>query len=554
MKIKFITPILLCFFCCTNLFTNAQSFGDYRSNPATLVGGYLAGIWSATSSWEVFNGTSWVAASTAPTSSDGQITIQLGDSIILNASTNIDQVTVENGAVLTVIGAGSVTLNNDIGNDIIINGKMYLANCTLSGTGTILSNVTGTFSLSFSGVLSVNVLNEGITNLNNTAILTNSTLTNNNTIVWSSNNINMNNSSIINNDSIAITATTNVQINNSSGTNSVISNSSGIINKDNASGIATFFVSFTNAGKIKGIGTISFSGSVSNTGIIAPGNSPGILTTTPNAVTGSPIVALEIVTTGAGSGYDQLNFNAATNVSAINLIVVENTSAPLANYDLLNTSAGVFSGSFNSILIPLGYTLNYTPGVSTSISVTKNYITLPAVWGDFNAVAKNNNQVTLNWTTLQESNVSNYQVEFSTNGIFYTTAGIVNATGTTNSKTAYCFEHTTPDVQKTNYYRIKQIDFDNKSAYSVIRPVRFSKGIVVSVMATPNPVRDRLQVSIQADKIEILLVDLSGRTVKNMKLQPGNHEINVANLASGFYQLVVLQDGVQIETQKIIKQ
>lgn len=554
MKIKFTFLVVAFLFCCSFFNAEAQSIGDYRSNPSTAAGGYLAGVWSAASSWETYNGSNWNAAVSAPTSLDGLITIQTGDSIILNASTNIDQVVIENGAVLTVIGAGSVTLNNNTGDDIIINGKMYLANCTLTGTGTIRNNAGGVFNLVFSGVLSVNTTNDGTTNFNNTAILTNSTITNNNTIVWSSNNINMNNSSIVNNDSIAITASTNVQINNSSGSNSVISNTSAIIYKQSSSGIATIFAPFTNSGKIKGVGTIAFSGTVSNTGIIAPGNSPGILTTTPSVVSGSPTVRLEIVTTGAGSGYDQLNFTAATNVSTIDLIVTESTSAPLSTYDIMNTSPGVFSGSFNSITIPIGYTLNYTSGVSSTISVTKNFVTLPAVWGDFNAVAKNNNQVSLNWTTLQESNVSNYVVEYSSNGIDYTTVGSVTAVGTTNSKTAYSFVHTMPDVQKTNYYRIKQIDFDNKSAYSVIRPVRFSKGAVVSVLVTPNPVRDRLQVSVQADKIQILMVDLSGRTVKNMNLQPGNHDINVSNLAPGMYQLVVLQDGVQIETQKIIKQ
>ena len=37
----------------------AQVSGDYRSNVAS-------GNWNATSSWQTFNGTSWVAASSTP--------------------------------------------------------------------------------------------------------------------------------------------------------------------------------------------------------------------------------------------------------------------------------------------------------------------------------------------------------------------------------------------------------------------------------------------------------------------------------------------------------
>ena len=50
----------------------AQSAGDYRSVNAPVSPG-SGGNWSDISKWETYNGTTWVAAATAPTSADGVI-------------------------------------------------------------------------------------------------------------------------------------------------------------------------------------------------------------------------------------------------------------------------------------------------------------------------------------------------------------------------------------------------------------------------------------------------------------------------------------------------
>jgi hypothetical protein len=61
-----------------NLFS--QSSGDFRSNGQ--------GKWNATSTWQQYNGTSWVSASAAPTGSEN-ITIQAPDSVDVNIPVTI---------------------------------------------------------------------------------------------------------------------------------------------------------------------------------------------------------------------------------------------------------------------------------------------------------------------------------------------------------------------------------------------------------------------------------------------------------------------------------
>jgi hypothetical protein len=206
-------------------------------------------------------------------------------------------------------------------------------------------------------------------------------------------------------------------------------------------------------------------------------------------------------------------------------------------------------GPFKSVNIPLGYSLIYN---ATTIVLSKNGITLPVVWGDFNALAYNK-QVKLNWSTLQESNTLNYVVEHSIDGRTFSPIAMVAAKGYSSTTTQYSSIDVSPSLLTNNSYRIRQVDRDGKVVYSDIRNVRFSKGKVIAVLATPNPVRSTLQLSTQGDNISIKLSDLNGKVFKTMSLKAGTHDINVQNLPAGIYQLIIYQNQQRIDAQQIIK-
>ena len=71
---------------CTVPFLNvcAQTTGAYRS--AT------SGDWSTPATWQIFNGTSFVAATITPSSSDGIITIRNGHTITISNAITADQI------------------------------------------------------------------------------------------------------------------------------------------------------------------------------------------------------------------------------------------------------------------------------------------------------------------------------------------------------------------------------------------------------------------------------------------------------------------------------
>ncbi len=108
-----------------------QTAGDYRSA--------ATGNWNSTSTWERFDGSSWVAAVATPTSSDGVITIRNGHTVTISASgLSFDQVVVDSGGQVTVASGITSTLANGTGTDLTINGTWLNS----GGTWTISASAT----------------------------------------------------------------------------------------------------------------------------------------------------------------------------------------------------------------------------------------------------------------------------------------------------------------------------------------------------------------------------------------------------------------------------
>lgn len=122
----------------------SQTTDDYRS--AT------SGNWNVTSSWERYNGTSWVAASGSPTSTNNIITIRNGHVISVTANVTIDQSLIEVGGKL-VLTSGTITIANGSGNDLQIFGEYE----RISSTTTMTINASASVSCESGGVYNHNV-------------------------------------------------------------------------------------------------------------------------------------------------------------------------------------------------------------------------------------------------------------------------------------------------------------------------------------------------------------------------------------------------------------
>src|SRR5687768_16881921 len=104
--------------------------GDYRSNAAT-------GDWNVAATWQRFDGTVWVAAVAAPSSTDGVITILNPHTVTINTAISADEVTVDVGGTLTI--TSTLTIDDGTGTDLAVNGTMNLSG-TLGGSGSVTVN------------------------------------------------------------------------------------------------------------------------------------------------------------------------------------------------------------------------------------------------------------------------------------------------------------------------------------------------------------------------------------------------------------------------------
>ncbi len=80
----------------------------------------------------------------------------------------------------------------------------------------------------------------------------------------------------------------------------------------------------------------------------------------------------------------------------------------------------------------------------------------------------------LNWTTASEQNNDGFDVEYSRDGIHFSSLGFVNGAGNATSENSYQFIHERPS-EGVNYYRLKQVDFDGKVEYSAILKINNGK-------------------------------------------------------------------------------
>lgn len=178
---------------------------------------------------------------------------------------------------------------------------------------------------------------------------------------------------------------------------------------------------------------------------------------------------------------------------------------------------------------------NYTVAISGKFSYTENRtfsikitpILLGATFIEFTAIAEEG-IVNLFWSTGMESNTSYFTVEHSEDGINY--KGIENVAAAGNSSILRTYSASDNQPYKANsYYRIKLTDLNGDISYSKIVTAMAKNTSIFSVF--PNPACEMLNLTIDDNKnseVSILVRDLMGREVMNMKTVPTSDHASIA--------------------------
>jgi len=123
---------------------------------------------------------------------------------------------------------------------------------------------------------------------------------------------------------------------------------------------------------------------------------------------------------------------------------------------------------------------------------------LPVSFGSLNAKPINAG-VQLQFTTLTESQMQAFDVEYSADGNRFNTIATLHAQNRGNLSTTYAFQHNHIPTA-TTFYRIKGIAKDGKETFSSVVKVNSKTG-VQSLQISPNPVRSH-KLNLQLTNVE----------------------------------------------------
>ncbi|HEY8400440.1 MAG TPA: glycosyl hydrolase [Cytophagaceae bacterium] len=200
--------------------------------------------------------------------------------------------------------------------------------------------------------------------------------------------------------------------------------------------------------------------------------------------------------------------------------------------------------------------VNFTDGQSfflpedTTITYKVCPETLPVQWLSFEAIKQGNNAL-LNWKTASEKFNSHFIIQRSDDGKDFEDIGTVQGNGTRNEVSVYSFTDYNP-VQGINYYRLKQVDQDGKFVYSTIKTVLFGSNFIIY----PNPASNHLYIkTFGEESIQVYnytMLNSAGQEVLKDKFQNNTNRLDLSNLSSGLYLLMIKNDnGESIKIEKV---
>lgn len=181
--------------------------------------------------------------------------------------------------------------------------------------------------------------------------------------------------------------------------------------------------------------------------------------------------------------------------------------------------------------------------------------TLPVTLSSFTA-NKNNNGIVLNWTTASEHNNAHFDIMRSSDGKVFEKIATVAGAGNSSKMLNYDFRDLNP-VAGTNYYQLKQVDFNGASTLSGIEAVNFAINVEDFKVAVGES-RDLtfFVLSNTTTKVKVTINNLNGMQVAEYPylLSAGQNAFKVGSnsLPSGLYVATLIKDGTAFQSKFVM--
>lgn len=159
----------------------------------------------------------------------------------------------------------------------------------------------------------------------------------------------------------------------------------------------------------------------------------------------------------------------------------------------------------------------------------------------FDAQRLGKTNVEIKWETIAESNSRGFEVERRLDGEkTFSTVGFTASKaipGKQEAAIGYSFIDAN-GFSGVSYYRLKQVNDDNRSIYTHIKAVKGLGPAQVSVMLYPNP--NYGQFTVRLDGVDraydAQITDMGGKTIRQLRLS-NNNAVHITGLSAGTYMI-----------------
>ena len=175
---------------------------------------------------------------------------------------------------------------------------------------------------------------------------------------------------------------------------------------------------------------------------------------------------------------------------------------------------------------------------------------LPVKFTGFN-LARQNNDVLVQWATDEEMNSSHYEIQRSENGNDWNTIAKITAAG--NSTLSHSYSYTDKNITaKLVYYRIRQVDIDGRFVITPVHMIKNENGnaeIKVS-SSSSNSIYVHFSEQVNANVV-ICLTSSNGQVIsqKTFDEPVGQVIVPVQNIIKGIY-IITVTDGQDLKFSK----
>ena len=174
---------------------------------------------------------------------------------------------------------------------------------------------------------------------------------------------------------------------------------------------------------------------------------------------------------------------------------------------------------------------------------------LPITLVNFTAQQKNCGVVALDWATSKEQHVSHFELQYSQDGIQYSSVKRVRAQ---NAPMGATYAATVEQAGKEGFYRLKTVDIDGVFALSqVAKVVLTCDANVISI--SPNPALNAFNIAGLVTEAEVVLYNMIGQQVLKQQLKAGESKIDINTLPAGNYNIMISDAYGSKTTLKLIK-